>query len=310
MKKIACLIVLCCSLFGYSQEQDLLAHWQKDDTYDFEVTKVKLKFNSTKITDNDSVTFKTTFKVLEKKLDSYTLQWRYENDILDKLKLPLNVKNSFADFKITEVIYKTDINGAFIEVVNWEAIAQKMATLKKGLLNTIGADAKGNKILLENVEVFTKLYSSKAGIEQLVVRELQAFHFAYGLTYTLKSPIKFTQQLPNMFGGAPVKGEASIEMTQRNEAKKEMQLHYIMNANPEDAKRMINDFLSKLNLEDQQLKKAMTNSSIKMSDDNTFMYDYELGIPNSIFFTRLTNINIAGEKGKQIDKIKIKRIIK
>lgn len=307
MKEISVLLLLILSASGYCQEQTLLPHWKVGDSYDYEVTKTKKKIKNGKAVETDSTTFYTNFKVLKKEADDYTIQWRYENDILEKLDVPLTMKTDFADYKITEVIYKTDLEGTIKEVTNWEAIAQKMKTLENKLTTMLGSGSARNVVLQKNVNVLMQIYSSKEGVEQLVMKELQAFHFSYGVTYSLNDLLSFEQELPSLVGGAPIKGEATLKMTQLNEDKKEMTLLYTMRADPNDAQRMVREVLNKLKFDDLKMKNAIANSDIQINDLNFFVYDFELGIPNIVNTQRTILIKILGDNTKQIDCIKIKK---
>jgi hypothetical protein len=292
MKYLYPYLLFFVTLCSYSQSQKLEAHWNVGDHYAFEVTKVKKKFENGKMTDTDSTTFYTQFKVLDKQPDSYTLSWRYENELLGKLKLSEKIKSDFADFNIIEVLYKTNEKGNFKGVTNWEAIAQKMNSMKGKLMAIMGADNRQKEILQNNLAAFMKIYSSKEGIEQIVLKELQAMHFAYGNTFTLQKVNAFDQQLPNVLGGDPVKGNATITLTKLDDEKKEMQLNYTMEVNPDDANRMVREFLNKLKLDNQKLKDAIANSEIKINDTHKFFYNYELGVPNYISTYRVSIMKI------------------
>jgi len=87
-----------------------------------------------------------------------------------------------------------------------------------------------------------------------------------------------------------------------------MTLRYTMNVDPNDVQRMVREVLNKLKFDDLKLKKAVAESDIQMNDFNTFLYDYELGIPKNIIFKREILIKILTDNGKQIEIIKIKKI--
>lgn len=63
-----------------------------------------------------------------------------------------------------------------------------------------------------------------------------------------------------------------------------------------------------MKLKDREFKKAMKTAVFDIEDKNKFEYLYEPGWPILIESERKTFIDIAGEEGKNIDRLSIKLI--
>src|SRR5690606_36967896 len=113
----------------------------------------------------------------------------------------------FAKYQNTEVIYLTSETGEFVGIENWKEIATMMKGLFADVVDVMADKANTDKKeLSKTIQPLLLAYESKEGVEQLVFKELQLIHFPFGLEYTVDEVIKYEEQLPNMFGGNPIRG--------------------------------------------------------------------------------------------------------
>ncbi|WAC03008.1 hypothetical protein N7U66_05095 [Lacinutrix neustonica] len=200
-----------------------IAYWSKGDNYNFKVTKIKKMWTNDKLTKNDSTQYIANFKVIDSTEKSYTIQWSYKNYLINTYKENLNkiyedkkaVNEIVKKYDVTKVIYKTDEYGEFLEIVNWQDISKLMSNMLGELEKSIQA-RKPDKLkeVKQAMKPLAEIYSSKDGIEQLILYELQYFHFPFGTEYDLNSPFEYEQELPNMVGGEPIKGNAKLSIVE------------------------------------------------------------------------------------------------
>ncbi|UJH92811.1 hypothetical protein LZ575_10510 [Antarcticibacterium sp. 1MA-6-2] len=63
-----------------------------------------------------------------------------------------------------------------------------------------------------------------------------------------------------------------------------------------------------MNLEEVKMQDALSTASIEINDNNTYEYYFYPGIPHKIEAVRVSLIQMAGEKGKRIDKTLIELV--
>lgn len=282
-----------------------VSYWSNGDSYDFKITKIKQQWRGGELIKNDSTQYIANFKIIDSTASSYKIMWSYETDLKSTYNVPDELLQKFAKYKITEVIYSTSELGEFQGIENWQEIGEVMNSMFTDLINFGGGN---NKLLKDKIRIsmtpFIDMYSTKNGIEQLVLSELQYFHFPFGLEYDIREPIEYIEELPNMFGGAPIKGNAKLFFESVDFNKNHCVLINEMKLNPDDTKKVISLALKKMGLEGKTIKDAKFN----IIDENRFEYYYNPGIPIKIETKRTSIIDIDTEKGKRIDKMIIELI--
>lgn len=306
---LSALLLVVGTLFCCAQEDTtgvpFVSYWSVGDSYNFRVTKIQKKWKKGVLTKNDSSSYVANFKVLDSTENSYTIQWKYSNNLKD-FNVPLEFYGRFSKYKMTEVIYTTNELGEFIGVKNWREIASIMKKLSAELMEVL-AEEKGTdkKQLKKIMKSLLKIYESKEGIEQLVLKELYFIHFPFGVEFSKTETLYYEEEIPNMFGGDPIKGDSKIYVSELDEEDDYCVLIKEMQLNPEDMKEAMLDVLKMMKSTNPEMVAIMKTAKIDTKDHHKYEYYYYPGIPIHVEAKRSTVIEIQGEKAEKIEITRI-----
>ncbi len=129
-----------------------------------------------------------------------------------------------------------------------------------------------------------------------------------GVEFDITEPMFYDEELPNMFGGKPIKAKAKLYFENVDFNKSFCTVKQEMSLDPHDTKEILKQVFKKMNLDDKGMKKALKTSVFKINDRNTYEYYYNPGIPHKIEAIRESIFDINKEKGKRIDKTIIELI--
>jgi hypothetical protein len=315
MKSIFTFLFLFLFAFAsYSQTDTtaipLVAYWSKGDSYQFKITKVQKQWKAEKLTKNDSSSYLVNFQVVEANKSSYKIKWIYTNNLTKDYNIPEKLVSRLSKYKVTEVIYKTSETGVFQGIENWKEIGKMMKDLFSELIKLSEEEGKiaDKEKFKSSMQSLEAVYSSKEGLEQLVFKELPFFHFAFGYQFARNIPLLYEEQLPNMFGGAPIRGDTKVYVNSVKEENETFVLMKEMKLNPDDTKQMLTDLFKKMHVPAADLKKMMDNAQVDVTDSNRYEYNYGVGLPVHIETFRKSLIDIDNEKGIRIDRISIELV--
>lgn len=312
-KIINLIIILSISTNLFSQidttKVAFVSYWSIGDSYDFKVSKIKQQWKEGKLTKDQKQDYIASFTVIDSTETSYIINWSYENDLGNTYKIPENLLDRFSKYKITEIKYKTSEVGDLIEILNWKEVGETMNNMFDDIIEVLGEEDENKKEALKTaMQPFKQIYSSKQGVEQLVLKELQYFHFPMGVEFDITEPMFYDEELPNMFGGKPIKAKAKLEFENVDFDESFCIIKQEMNLNPDDTKELLKQVFKKMNLGDKGMKKALKTAVFEINDRNTYEYYYNPGVPHRIETVRETIIDIDKEKGRRIDKTIIELI--
>jgi hypothetical protein len=187
-----------------------VTYWNKGETqqYDFKTHKIKIKGADT--TSKETTTYNVEVLVLDSTEKNYTVQWTYKN-ISTSDPNPVIQKLTTMN-KDMKVIFKTDEVGIFLEVVNWKEIKDFIGKA----LQTITKDFEKVPEMKSVLAQLEKVYSTKEGIENGAIKDIQQFHSFYGVKYKLGEVIEGKLQLANMFGGKPFDADFDVYLDEIN----------------------------------------------------------------------------------------------
>ena len=182
-----------------------VTYWNKGEVQTYIITNERMSFKGTDTSELESGTYEVTLKVLDSTENSYTLQWvsnvvgTQADDVLRQKLLEVSGNVS--------IVYKTDEMGAFMEVVNWEELRDRIDKAIDVLAGMNG-DTKGNPI----AEAVKKLYSTKEAIESVVIKDILQFHLFFGVKYLLNNPVEMELKVPNIIGSEPFDARLIVEL--------------------------------------------------------------------------------------------------
>ena len=310
MKKILISVLLALTVtfcFGQivSPSVPFISYWNVGDSYDFQITKIRKQIENAEIKKSDSISYIASFLVIDSTESSYTVKWSYKTQLMG-VKIPDEIRDKLNDYQLTEVIYKTNEYGEFIGVENWEEISE----ITRGVFTEVMTFASKNTgIAIDSLQKgmlpLINAMSSKGGIEIYVVPELRVFHFPLGAEFSTNEPFEYQEELPNLLGGDPIRGDTKIYFDSIDFENSFCVLIQEMKLNPDDTRKMLVTFFESMNLGKDEMVNAMKTANVEITDRNVFQYWYDPGIPYRIETHRETVLDIADEKGKRIDIMRI-----
>jgi len=286
-----------------------VSYWSIGDSYNFKISKIKKQWKEGKLTKDQKQDYIANFKVIDSTENSYTINWSYENDLGNTYKIPEKLLDRFSKYKITEIKYKTSEVGYLIEILNWKEVGDTMNSMIVDIIEVLGDKDEMKKDALKTaMQPFKQIYSSKQGVEQLVLKELQYFHFPMGLEYDITEPLLYDDELTNMLGGRPIKAKAKLYFENVDFEESFCVIKQELSLDPKDTKDLLKQFFKQMKLGNKEMKKALETAVLQIEDKNVYEYYYNPGIPNRIETIRETIIDIDKEKVKNIDKTIIELI--
>ncbi len=288
-----------------------VAYWEVGDEYNFRVTKIKEQWKAENKTKYDSSAYTTKFKVLEATDTSYLINWTYENQLASGLQLPSELEEDLSDFNFTSVLYTTNELGTFEGIQNWEEISDVTNKVIDAILTYTRDNSEGEideSDFRNAMQPFTQAYSSKEGIERLVLSELQYFHFPFGLEYPAKDTVYYEEQLPNMFGGNPIRADIKLYFEEIDFENSISSMIQKSTLNSEDTRDVLLGVLKSMNFPEAELEKEFENSVFNINDFNRYEFYFYPGVPIKIETRRKTFINISSDPGTRIDRTIIELI--
>lgn len=293
------------SLFGQSDTTKVpfVAYWSVGDVYNFKITKINQQWKTEKLMTDQKQEYTAKFTVLDSTDTSYTISWIYENDLGSTYEIPEKLMSRFAKYKLTEIKYKTSEVGEFLEILNWKEVSEMMNNMFDDVVEVIG-DGDKNRInkLEKALEPIKKVYSSKQGIEQIILKELNYIHFPMGVQFDITEPFTYEEELPNMFGGAPIKANSKITFESVDFDEGFCVMKQEMTLDPENTKSLLMEMFSKMKLNEKELKEAFKTAVVSITDNNRFEYYYNPGIPHRIETERVSVIDVNNDNGRRLDK--------
>ena len=308
MKRILMLLVtvtVTTTLFSQidSTKVPFVSYWSIGDRYNFKVSKIKKQWEEGILTKDQKQEYVANFTVIDSTENSYTIKWSYENDLGGTYKIPEKLLDRFSKYKITEITYKTSEVGDFIEILNWKQVGETMNSMFNDIIEVLGEeDEKKKEALKTTLKPFKEIYSSQQGVEQIVLQELQYIHFPMGIEFDITEPMFYDEELPNMFGGKPIRAKAKLYFEAVDFDKSFCKVQQEMSLDPDDTRAILKQVLNKMNLGDKGMQKALNAAVFEINDRNTYEYYYNPGVPHKIETLRETIFNLDEENGKRIDK--------
>lgn len=314
-KNLIILIILFFASYSYGQidttKIPFVSYWSIGDSYDFKITKIKKRWKEGVLDRNQKEEYIANFTVIDSTENSYTIKWSYENDLVNTYNIPEALLDKFSKYKLTEILYKTSEVGDLIEILNWKEVGELMNNMFDDIVDVLGGNDPSEKEQLKTaMQSFKDIYSSKQGVEQLVLKELQYFHFPLGIELDISEPLLYDEALPNMFGGDPIMAKAKLYVEDVDFDSAFCILKQELRLNPVDTKEMLKQVFERMKLSGDEMNKILETSVFEINDSNTFEYYFNPGLPHRIETVREAIIDIANDKGKRIERTLIELIYK
>ncbi len=308
MKKNVLIIFLILSVFNAISQEDttkiaFVAYWSIGDSYDFRITKVKKSWKGDELVKSNDDTYIANFMVMDSTESSYTIKWSFKKNLGSSYQIPEDVVKKLSKYELTEVIYKTDELGTFIEVVNWKELSMAMKSMLDDIL-LVYKEKEGTdlKPIIQSMQPIIDVYSSKEGIEELVLKELQLMHIPMGGEFDILEPILYEEEIPNLFGGEPITGDGKLYFENVDFESGFCIMKQESDMDPDKAMETMKVALKKMGFDDETLKETLADSKFDIKDRNTYEYYYNPGVPHKIVTNREIIFNIGADKRRKVEK--------
>jgi len=283
-----------------------VSYWSIGDSYDYKVTKLKQQWKKGVLKKSDTTKYKATFNVIDSTATSYTINWKFKNQLLNTYKFSEEVKKELSQYSFTDVIYKTSEMGEFQGIQNWEEISKMTKELFTKMPELISSGTpKEIKRIKKAMKPFAEIYSSKEGIEQLVLAEIMLIHFPFGLEYDITEAIEYDDEITNFAGGDPIKAKSKLTFDKVDFEEEYCSIDHITTLDSEDSKRVVNQLLKKMGMKGKEFKKVLKNSIYDITTKQRLEYYYYPGVANFIEAQKTVKIDINGDVGRRVDTVTI-----
>ncbi|HSO77207.1 MAG TPA: hypothetical protein VLQ76_01450 [Bacteroidales bacterium] len=311
MKKTSLLILLfTLTLSTYCQtdssEVSYVAYWSVGDSYDFKVTKTNMQWSGDSLTKNNMSEYVANFEVIDSTETSYTIIWSFKNELVNTYDIPEPLIEKLSKYSVTEVIYTTSELGEFTGIKNWKELGETMRAMFTDLFTVI-SEEQGSDYdkLMKTAEPIIAIYSSQQGVEQMVLPELQLFHFPFGAMFTVSDTIDYEDQFPNMLGGDPIRAETKLYFESVDYADDRAMLVQESKLNSDDTRALLTRLLTQMVQNDSEFEAALARARYDIRTSTHYDYYYYPGIPIKIDLNRNTVIDIDDSKTRRVDNITI-----
>jgi len=309
------LVILLFCGFSFGQNDSLMvefvAYWDLGDSFDYRITKTRKNFDSEVLTASDSTTYFGTFTVIDSTANEYLINWKYKANFTD---LPLeysellNNNSIVLDFK-----YKTTELGEFLGLENWEEVAETLrSNLKSGKAADLNNTGIGSDLFLQSIY---KDFLTKEAVEELILAELQLFHFPFGSALDPNEDLVYENEFTNFFGDDPLKGTTEIKFADVDYENLFCVFTTKSSINEDDAKQMLTEFLLKtypknglVDMSKEKIEEILNEFKYDVTDDNVFSYFYYPGVPFVIESNRIVEISSPEIQRKSIETKRIELI--
>lgn len=309
------LISLSINIDSYSQidstKVPFVSYWYMNDSYDFKITKIKKSWAKDKLTKNDSTHYIANFRVIDSTSNSYKIEWKYKNLLIDSFRNKMEKYNEsqktidsiLKNYSVSSIVYKTNEVGEFLGVENWEKLSHLTIALISAIeKNSFLDDPIKKKEFREMLIPLTEMYSSKEGIEQIILSELQFFHYPFGYEYDIAKPLEYDYEIDNIVGEGTIKATAELSIENVDFENYFCTLVEKTSINENDAKKAVLELLLKMKLPKDDVSRIISNAKLDVSELNRYQYYYDPGIPYKISATKNIILKVDNSDQKRTEK--------
>lgn len=290
---------------------EIVAWWSPNDAYLYRVEKIKEVYKNGERTTYDSSAAEVLFEVLDSTETEYRLGWTYQTALFEghgfMTKLPDSIvaKLTVPDAAgPTGIVYKTDEVGSLLSIENASEIRMTMLS-KLAVIEDMYSDQKQREAFQKIMAPIKDIYTSDAGIEQLVAKELQLFHMLFGVAIDSGSTIDYDDQLANLFGGDPIPAKARLIQTTMDTAAGTFTVINELVPNEKAIKKLLQEVMGKLTENKKEAKQAVKKMNMQMFNRHEIEMYYGYYLPKSIQSEQRFEVQMPGDHSVRINRLRI-----
>ncbi len=309
MRKTLSLLFIVGSFFASGQETDniqLIANWKVGLKHSFSVEKTKQQWENGNLATADTVNYTAFFEVLDAESDFYRIRWSFRHRLFNNFNMPAEIFRKIQSEADLDVIYTAERNGAFIEVENWEEIGTTIIDSTRSRIEVLATSTEAKDEMNRLMAPVLEMFATQHGVEELVLNELQYFHFPFGASFSKTEPLIYEQGIPTMISDRPILAQTVVAIENVDETESEFTITNTMKLDPDSTRASVEQFVLQLTSDQDVAVEAIQNSTMEVSDDHKLTYNYKTALPTSIQAKRTTLTRISGVSSKRVDETKIK----
>ena len=210
----ALLVLMAVSASGQINMADstsqVIAWWDKNERQDYVITSTKIRVQGNDTVSREIIQYDVDITVQDSTENGYVVNWFYHNYFID------------SDDELTEKIFtligdlniqiRTDGNGVFLEIVNWEEIRD---VIMKGM-DLVKSELKEFPGIDDFITQMEGMYQSKEAIEASSINEILQFHYFHGVNYKYWQDYTYSDKLSNLYGGEPFDAHVTFWLDEMN----------------------------------------------------------------------------------------------
>jgi hypothetical protein len=327
MKSLFFFLLACAPLQPLLAQADstisFIAFWEKGDSRTYSITKKQEQFTNGVQTKNNVNAYEALLQVKDVTDKAYRMEWVGTSMLQSSLDLPAAVQGALSKaskkHKDLPILYKTDPFGTYQGIENWKEVSRLVNDLFTDMSKQ-GSKAEQKKMNAALKSVRDAM-SSKEGVEQLILQEIQYMHWPMGMVLVLGDTLEYEDALPNLIGGGTIKALGKVYIQSVDAAQGRCTLVNTLAIDPDEMQKNISSMIQKMAStakyasaaeKEQQMEKIReTFAAMKMDvqDTNIFYYDYFRGWPVSISIRREIQVTTEGTEAIRTNELLIEQVL-
>lgn len=264
----------------------LIAYWSEGDVKQYTIHSSRTDYKDGTLEIEEKSTYHVTITVLEETLSSYTLSWKIRMNDEDLDDPFCSIINGL------DIHYKTDELGAFLKVLNIDDVRSAMSSAFNDVKSKL-KKVSSNEMAIKELE---RTFSQREAIEQVLMKDVQLYHMAFGFEYFLEQKGIYESEIPNIFGGDPYPGIMEMVAIDLNKMDKTCKIIIDQYMDKEKAALLLTETLDDLS------KNSTPTFDIKQFEDhNEFRPVLTTGWLDRAYHQRTVEINDL----KRVDTMEI-----
>ncbi|MRR24205.1 hypothetical protein EG830_14635 [bacterium] len=302
MKKAFLLLALIAVSTGAFSQSDTtavtyVAYWSVGDSYDFRVRKTNLEWDCDSLIRDETSEYIANFRVIDSSNTSYTVVWTYPNELLDTWDLPRDMLYELSKYRQSKVVYTTTQLGNLVGIKNWEEQAETIRSMTDDILSLLAKNPDTDfEETIHEAQSFLEKYSTKEGIEQMILEELNLFHFLFAAMIPVKDTIRYEEKLVPMDGFKPVRIDGKIWLENVDFDRQRSVLIQETKLNRNDAKAFLLELNTVMGVESADMPGAISRSVYSVNTLNRYDFRFNPGVP--VLITSRRDIRVYAGSGK------------
>lgn len=171
---------------------------------------------------------------------------------------------------------------------------EEIKSVVLGILDKLDESSKASEAVKQKAR---EMFNSKEVVASSLLREVPLLFFAAASTPDTKTPLQFETEMPNPFGGAPIKASGVTTFSRLAGNKKLLKIEKRQRLNPDSVREMVVQLNTKkmTKIQESDMKRQM--KSLDIQDSIVATVDTTTGLSNEVRFTRITIV----EGTKKVD---------